>query len=231
MPIRKVNACSEYNSRAREMSSPRDAEIVEFQNAWNNYPAFRQLPTRNQRQLIALCEEGLFSHVREQYLKTHAELTWNQNFTDLYSSIGANILYNLDLKSSVNLEWSLGEVDMRRSLPYRVMAGYMALYVKITDSRTRALIRPMLIDIVLDPYYLSGMTGDQLNPDLNRPYLEALKERDSQVRQVSYSTMWECGECHARKTKDTTRQDRSLDECNTVIRECMACHKRWKPNV
>ncbi len=202
-----------------------------FREAWSNYPLFQQLPVRNQKQLIELCEEGLYAYVREKYLKTHAELTWNQDFTDLYSSIGASILYNLDMKSSVNLEWASNEVDLNLSLAYRVLAGYLTLYVKVTDSRIRSAVRPLLLGPVLDPYYLGGLTGEQMNPDLNSPYLESLKERDNQARVVSYSTMWECGECHARKTKDTSRQDRSLDECNTVIRECLACHKRWKPSV
>lgn len=214
------------------MASPREAEVAMFRDAWNNYPSFKKLPIRNQNHLITLCEEGLYAYVRDKYLKTHAELTWNQIFTDLYSSVGASILYNLDLNSSVNVEWlSNPKADVRQSLPCRVLSGYFALYAQITDSRVRARVRPLLIDVVLDPYYLGGLTGEQMNSDLNRPYSEAIKERDEQERQVSYSTMWECSECHARKTKDTSRQDRSLDECNTVIRECLGCRKRWKPMV
>lgn len=214
------------------MASPRDAEREVFQRVWSQFPLFRELPVKNQRQLVALCEEGLYAYTRDKYLKTHAELTWNQTFIDLYSSVGAGILTNLDLHSSINVDWmSNSKVDQTQTLPYRVLAGYIGLYVTVTDSKVRSAIRPMLIDVLLDPYYLGGMSGDQLNPDINKPYLEAIKVRDSQERTVSYSTMWECMSCHARKTKDTSRQDRCADECNTIIRECMSCHRRWKPNV
>lgn len=211
------------------MESSRELEVERFWEAWNNFPLFSELPPTHRKQLVTLCEEGLYSYVRERYLKTHAELAWNQKFIDLYSSIGAGILYNLDLNSSVNTEWLTDtKADITKSLPYRAMIGYLVLYTQLKNPKVRDLIRSLMPDLV-DPYYMSGMSGEQANPDLNVPYSNMIKERGARVLHVTYSTMWECSNCHTRKTKDTSRQTRSLDETNTVLRECLGCHKRWRP--
>lgn len=209
----------------------REQELEAFHAAWNNYEPFKNLPAANQEHLVQLCEAGLFRTVCEAYLRTRADLDWkNQALIDAYSSRGAQILYNLDLKSNLNVEWlEDNPSDIDKSLAARVLRGYVFLHM-VMPGRTELSFE--LDDFnMIDPEKVSYLSGIEMNELINKKHKDRIEERKAQVLQVTYSQMYKCNRCGARKTIEESKQTRSLDECNTVRLTCANCGKSWRPNA
>lgn len=209
----------------------REQELEAFHAAWSNYDPFKKLPVEHQGRLVQLCEAGLFRSVCEAYLKTHAVLDWeNQALMDAYSSRGAQILYNLDLKSNLNVEWLEDDpTAIEKSLAARVLRGYIFLHI-LMPAKNYVSFTIGEFGMV-DPETISHMNGVEMNELINKEYKDRIEERKKQIQQVTYSQMYKCNRCGARKTIEESKQTRSLDECNTVRLTCANCGKTWRPNA
>jgi len=209
----------------------RELELEAFHAAWSNYEPFKNLPTAHQEKLVQLCEAGLFRNVCETYLKTHADLDWeNQALIDAYSSRGAQILYNLDVKSNLNVEWLEDDpAAIEKSLAARVLRGYAYFYMCLPSAK--CISSDVKEFGMVDPETISYMNGVEMNELINKEYKDRIEERKKQIQQVTYSQMYKCSRCGARKTVEESKQTRSLDECNTVRLTCANCGKTWRPNA
>lgn len=209
----------------------REQEIQAFHEAWSNYAPFRELSVEHQTKLVQLCEAGLYKAVCDEYLKTHAVLDWEkQTLIDAYSSRGANVLHNLDLKSMINTSWFADKPDeIDKSLAARTLKGYLYLHVLMPPGTPVSF---SLLDFgMVDPEKITLLSGVQMNEGINKEYQDQIATRNAQVLQVRYSEMYKCPQCRARKTHETSNQVRSLDECNTVHLTCLNCKHRWQPNA
>jgi DNA-directed RNA polymerase subunit M/transcription elongation factor TFIIS len=213
----------------------RRTELDALRHAYSNGPEFLALEKVDQDRLVSITELALCQTALERYLHHHSVTNWKDvQMQDVYDSLGAKILYNLDLESNLNREWYgqhpsitlLGRCVMGYQLRQMVVGGLE----RKTAREVWALISHQLSDhgnLWTDPERLPEMTCSELNPELNRKYLLKKEERGNVVLECRTSEMYTCRKCGQRRTKVYTKQTRGLDEQVTVLIKCMNCQSQW----
>jgi DNA-directed RNA polymerase subunit M/transcription elongation factor TFIIS len=80
----------------------------------------------------------------------------------------------------------------------------------------------------IQPQLMGKLSSEELNPLINKPYVDQLLIREQQETKVKYSTMYKCSACGERKTISYTIQTCSGDEGDTQFVKCLCCPRVWR---
>ncbi|MEM3063454.1 MAG: hypothetical protein QW303_07925, partial [Nitrososphaerota archaeon] len=82
----------------------------------------------------------------------------------------------------------------------------------------------------IDPEKIADLNPQELNPKVNKKYLEELYIRSQQHVTVKYVTRHRCSQCGERKTQEYEKNSRRGDEGGTLFITCLCCGHHWRIN-
>lgn len=182
------------------MSQQRKEECRALHAVLNNDARYRELKKESRNALVVALEEGINDTAVDRATEQYIPTFWDDiGFVELYNSIAYRVKSNLDPLSTVNRE-----------------SGTEA-----SISLTR------LLDGSLLPQQVARLTPEQLNPHINQCYYEQLAVRSNQQQESKYSEMYECPNCHIKKSTSRIGLTRGLDEPYTLALHCLNCGHDW----
>lgn len=204
----------------------RSREVEVIYNALTAYAPIADLPIKLVRDTAKNIERSVNRVAIEACRDNNIPTYWeNADFVAKYSSVGYNILVNIDVTSSV-LSAKAPEVkNYFISKIYHMMA-----LTDVLGGTIPAEVMAYVQSYCCDLKTIASLSALDLNPAINRPYIEELERRGQEKIDIKFSTMYLCDKCKKRKTKERELQTRSGDEGGTLFIECLHCGYVWKQN-
>jgi len=213
-----------------EKQSPRKLEQEGVLTCLREYSPFARLPVGDLQIVAACIERGIHNAAYDKACEKCIPLRWdNENFVAQYSSVGYDVKINLDINSSINAG---REDEIRYYVAERVYNWVILRYTRALALHHNPDSAPVWQAVeqylaTIGPDRLGYLSFDNLNPLINKPYIDQLKIREKQETQIKYSTMYSCKSCGNRKIITYLLQTRGLDEGSTQFFRCLTCQKIW----
>lgn len=170
-------------------------------------------------------ERGIHREAIDQANSFNVMAYWeNVAFVEIYSNIGYQLKINISPISSVNAKYGSQGSSLAEHI-WQVMVIRKLFNYKISKS-----IEDILQNYLcwIDLTKLGHAAAIELNPHINKPFVDEIAIRDKQTIDVKFSAMYLCNNCGYRKTKSKEIQTRSGDEGGTQFVECIVCGNRWR---
>jgi DNA-directed RNA polymerase subunit M/transcription elongation factor TFIIS len=212
----------------------RKKECEMIYNSLIQYELFESFPAPIVKLLCKSIERSIYNHaIKEAKLKSIPNYWTNENFCSQYSSIGYDIKLNLDPTSSVNKNKSpeIQYYSVSRIYNFLLVREFRYLIQQHMNIPKNAATQICSCITNYLPVFLPSSMGEMgpndINPLINKPYIDQLKIREQQETIVKHSSMYPCPTCGERKAIIYELQTCSLDEGGTLFVKCMICNGVW----
>jgi DNA-directed RNA polymerase subunit M/transcription elongation factor TFIIS len=185
------------------------------------------LPDGALEHLAQMIERSIYNAAIDKSKEKNTPTCWNSEaFVEQYSSIGYTVKINLDVHSSVNKNKDsiIGEYVAQRLYNYMIWQYACVVCRKVLGLTICPKVQNYLPHF--DPRKLGYCNSQELNPLINRDYVETIILRTQQETKVKTSSMYKCI-CGEKKTVSYHLQTRSLDEGGTLFIRCLSCQRVW----
>lgn len=193
------------------------------------YEPYSHLPESYLKRATKLIERGCHNASIDKASERNIPIYWDEEeFIDQYSNIGYHIKMNIDITSPIlenrprEIKYYLIEKIYNHSLKEYLLEHPMLdqeIMIKILDYLP-----------IVNPLDLGKMTSIEMNPEISKPIIDKIKQRENEKIKIKYSTMYKCPRCFERKTTFNEVQKRRGDEGGTLQITCTACGHMWDKN-